>query len=155
MNFNIDNHNYSCLAKVSFTKFVNIEFKYYLCSIKLFINDTVMSNDKKTIKEMQANEMTPAFPTHPGDVLKDEIEYRGISQRQLAEEMGIAYSALNEILNARRPVTEKTALLFEAALGVNAEPLLKMQMRYNLLSTKNDSTFMARLAKVRRVPAAL
>ena len=44
-----------------------------------------MSNDKKTIKEMRANDMTPAFPTHPGDVLKDEIEYRGISQRQLAE----------------------------------------------------------------------
>lgn len=110
-----------------------------------------MSNDKKTIKEMRANDMTPAFPTHPGDVLKNEIEYRGISQRQLAEEMGIAYSALN----ARRPVTEKTALLFEAALGVNAEPLLKMQMRYNLQSTKNDSTFMARLAKVRRVAAAL
>ena len=120
-----------------------------------YINDTVMSNDKTTIKEMRANEMTPVFPTHPGDVLKDEIEYRGISQRQLAEEMGIAYSALNEILNARRPVTEKTALLFEAALGVNAEPLLKMQMRYNLQSTKNDSTFMARLAKVRRVAAAL
>ena len=51
-----------------------------------------MSNDNKTTKEMRANEMTPAFPTHPGDVLKDEIEYRGISQRQLAEEMGIAYS---------------------------------------------------------------
>mgnify|MGYP001454263960 CR=1 FL=1 len=110
-----------------------------------------MSNDNKTTKEMRANEMTPAFPTHPGDVLKDEIEYRGISQRQLA----IAYSALNEILNARRPVTEKTALLFEAALGVNAEPLLKMQMRYNLQSTKSDSTFMTRLAKVRRVAAAL
>ena len=134
--------------------------KYTLISLlslqhQTIINDTVMSNDKKTIKGMRANEMTPAFPTHPGDVLKDEIEYRGISQRQLAEEMGIAYSALNEILNARRPVTEKTALLFEAALGVNAEPLLKMQMRYNLQSTKNDSTFMARLAKVRRVAAAL
>lgn len=33
-NFSIDNHNYSCLAKVSFTKFVNIEFIYYLSSIK-------------------------------------------------------------------------------------------------------------------------
>lgn len=114
-----------------------------------------MNNDKKTIKEMWANDMTQAFPTHPGDVLKDEIEYRGISQRQLAEEMGIAYSALNEILNARRPVTEKTALLFEAALGVNAEPLLKMQMRYNLQSIKSDTTFMASLAKVRRVAVAL
>ena len=35
-----------------------------------------MSNDKTTMKGMRANEMTPAFPTHPGDVLKDEIEYR-------------------------------------------------------------------------------
>ena len=130
---------------------------YFLLSLQhpTIINNIVMSNDNKTTKEMRANEMTPAFPTHPGDVLKDEIEYRGISQRQLAEEMGIAYSALNEILNARRPVTEKTALLFEAALGVNAEPLLKMQMRYNLQSTKSDSTFMTRLAKVRRVAAAL
>lgn len=109
-----------------------------------------MSNDNKTTKEMRANEMTPAFPTHPGDVLKDEIEYRGISQRQLAEEMGIAYSALNEILNARRPVTEKTALLFEAALGVNAEPLLKMQMRYNLQSTKSDSTFYDEIGKSKK-----
>ncbi len=104
---------------------------------------------------MIANNMTPAFPTHPGEVLKDEIEYRGISQRKLAEEMGIAYSALNEILNARRPVTEKTALLFEAALGVNAEPLLKMQMRYNIQSTKKDASFMKRLSQVRRIATAL
>lgn len=104
---------------------------------------------------MIANNMTPAFPTHPGEILKDEIEYRGISQRKLAEEMGIAYSALNEILNARRPVTEKTALLFEAALGVNAEPLLKMQMRYNIQSTRKDATFMKRLSQVRRIAAAL
>ena len=109
-----------------------------------------MSNDKTTMKGMRANEMTPAFPTHPGDVLKDEIEYRGISQRQLAEEMGIAYSALNEILNARRPVTEKTALLFEAALGVNAEPLLKMQMRYNLQSTKNEFYLYGQIGKSKK-----
>ncbi len=109
-----------------------------------------MSNDKKTDLKMRANDIITAFPTHPGEILKDEIEYRGISQRQLEDEMGIAYSALNKILNARRPVTEKTALLFEAALGVNAEqPLLKMQMRYSLQSTKKDSSFMARLAKVR------
>lgn len=106
-------------------------------------------------KSITANNLTPAFPTHPGEILKDEIEYRGISQRKLAKEMGIAYSALNEILNARRPITEKTALLFEAALGVNAEPLLKMQMRYNIQSTKKDISFMERLAQVRRVAAAL
>lgn len=114
-----------------------------------------MNSDKNLSSNMIANNLTPAYPTHPGEILKDEIEYRGISQRKLAEEMGIAYSALNEILNARRPLTEKTALLFEAALGVNAEPLLKLQMKFNILSTKKDASFMQRLSKVRRIVAAL
>lgn len=114
-----------------------------------------MNSNKTIMAGMTANDLSPAVPTHPGEVLKDEIEYRGISQSELAEEMGIAYSALNEILNAHRPITEKTALLFEVALGVNAEPLLRMQMRYNLLATKRDATFMQRLAKVRKIAAAL
>ena len=105
--------------------------------------------------DMVANNITQAFPKHPGAILKDEIEYRGISQCQLAKDMGIAYSALNEILNERRPLTEKTALLFEAALGVNAEPLLKLQMRYNIQKVRKDSAFMDKLANVRRIAAVL
>ena len=54
-------------------------------------------------------------PTHPGEVLKDEIEYRGISQRQLAEQMNFSYKALNDLLNGRRPITTSTAMMFEAA----------------------------------------
>ena len=108
-----------------------------------------------TAQDMIANNINHAFPTHPGEIIKDEIEYRGISQRQLADEMGIAYSALNERLDARRPMTEKTALLCEAALGINAEPLLKMQMRYNIQTTRKDATFMDKLAQVRRIAAAL
>ena len=46
-----------------------------------------------------ANNLTPAFPTHPGEILKEEVESRGISQRMLASQMGIQYSVLNEILN--------------------------------------------------------
>lgn len=104
---------------------------------------------------MIANNLEPAFPTHPGEILKDEIEYRGISQRKLAEQMGISYSVLNEILNARRPITEKTAMMFEAALGVDAEPLMRLQMRYNIRIAKKDRSFMQRLDNIRRVVAIL
>ena len=45
------------------------------------------------------------YPTHPGEVLKEELEERGISQRKFAESIGMGYSVLNEILNAKRPVT--------------------------------------------------
>lgn len=104
---------------------------------------------------MIANNIEPAYPTHPGTILKEEIEYRGISQRKLAEQMGIGYSVLNEILNARRPVTEKTAMMFEAALGVDAEPLMRLQMRYNVRVARKDKSFMQRLDNIRKVAAML
>ena len=75
---------------------------------------------------MIAKNLTPAYPTHPGEVLKDEIEYRKISQRKLAEKMGISYKILNDILNCRRPVTTQTAMLFEAALNVPADSLMRL-----------------------------
>jgi plasmid maintenance system antidote protein VapI len=43
--------------------------------------------------------------------------------------MGLTYSVLNDLLNARRPITEKTALLFEAALGIEAELLMRLQLK--------------------------
>ena len=67
-------------------------------------------------------------PTHPGEVLKDEIEYRGISQRQLAEQMNFSYKALNDLLNGRRPITTSTAMMFEAALDVTVTSLLQLQL---------------------------
>ena len=100
---------------------------------------------------MIATNLPPAFPTHPGTLLKDELEYRGISQRKLANEMGIRYTVLNEILNGHRPLTEKTALLFEAALGIDSEPLMRLQTKYNMLTIKQDSSFMERLAKLRHI----
>lgn len=112
-------------------------------------------NKKAFSPDMIANNLTPAFPTHPGAILKDEIESRGISQRQLAKDMGLAYSVVNEILNERRPLTEKTALLFEAALGVNPEPLLRLQLRYNIQETRHDSSFLEKLSCVKRVAAIL
>jgi len=103
---------------------------------------------------MIANNLSPFEPTHPGEVLKEEIEYRSISQRKLAKQMDISYSLLNEILNCKRPVLTEYALLFEAALGIEAEMLIKMQARYNLHVTKNNSTFIEKLNKVRKVVAA-
>ena len=96
-----------------------------------------------------------AYPTHPGEVLKDEIEARGISQRQLAESMGLGYSVLNEILNARRPLTAKTALMFEAALDVPADSLMYLQMKYNLQTARKDASILDMLKNIRKVATVL
>ena len=94
-----------------------------------------------------------AYPTHPGEVLKDEIEERGISQRQLADSMGLTYSVVNEILNAHRPLTTKTALMFEAALDVPADSLMYLQTKYNLQVARKDPALFSLLKEIKRVAA--
>lgn len=105
--------------------------------------------------KMIANNLIPSRPIHPGEILKDEIEYRGLSQKRLAVQMGISPTLLNEILNGKRAVSTEYALLFEAALGVDPEPLLKMQSDYNMQVAKSDKTFVERLAHIRKAVAML
>ena len=83
-------------------------------------------------------------PTHPGEVLKDEIEYRKISQRKLAEQMGISYKVLNDLLNGRRTLTTVTAMMFEAALDIPADSLMRLQLKYNMQQAMSDRTLMER-----------
>ncbi|GHT71700.1 hypothetical protein AGMMS50239_40920 [Bacteroidia bacterium] len=104
---------------------------------------------------MIANNLQPSEPIHPGEILKEEIEYRGISQKKLAERMGMSYTVLNEVLNCKRAVTTEYALLFEAALGIDAEPLVGIQADYNMQMVKQDKSFADRLAQVRKVAAML
>ena len=103
--------------------------------------------------EMIANNLKPFKPTHPGEVLKDELEYRGISQRGLAKKLSVSYSAFNEMLNGKRALNPELAMMLEAALGVDAAPLLAMQNEYDMLMAERDESFMERLRQIRRVAA--
>ena len=87
--------------------------------------------------------------------MKEEIEYREISLRKLAEQMNVDYSELNQILNCKRQVNTEYALLFEAALGIEAEMLIKMQARYNMQMARKDRTFSERLMKIRNAAATI
>ena len=89
------------------------------------------------------NKYTPYFPFHQGEILKDKIEYLGISQRRLASE------------NGKRQVNAKLAMLAEAALGLDADTLVRMQARYNMQVARQDKTFSWRLAKIHKLRAML
>lgn len=104
---------------------------------------------------MIANNLTPSVPIHPGEMIKDEIEYRGISQKELAAEIGIPASVLNAVLNGKRAVTTEYALLLEAALGIDADIWLKLQADYNKQIAKSNPSFMERINRIRKVAAFL
>ena len=69
---------------------------------------------------------------------------RKLPQTKLAAQTGISYKVLNDILNCRRPLTTSTALLFEAALGISAGLLMRMQLDYNMQLAESDQTLMER-----------
>jgi len=104
---------------------------------------------------MIANNLTTSRPIHPGEMIKDEIEYRGISQKDLAAEVGIPASVLNAVLNWKRAVTTEYALLLEAALGIEADIWLRQQAEYNKQVVKSDPSFMERINRIRKVAAFL
>ena len=86
--------------------------------------------------------------------MKEEIECRGISQKLLAQQMGVSYSVLNEILNGKRPVSIEYALYLEAVLGIDAQLWIKMQADYNYQVAKADSKIKHHLLKIRKMAAA-
>lgn len=79
-----------------------------------------------------ANEMMSSELIHPGEMINDEIMARGLTQKKLAQQMGVSYTVFNEILNGKRPVTTEYALMLEAALGTNANIWLGLQADYNM-----------------------
>ena len=102
-----------------------------------------------------ANNLEPFYLTHPGEVIKDELEFRGISQRRLAIEIGVSVSQINEVLNGKRALNAELALLIGQALDLDAAPLLSLQMKYNLLSAKRNKSFLKRLKEIPKIAAVL
>lgn len=100
--------------------------------------------------EMIANNIVPFEPTHPGEMLREELECRGITQTKLAAEIGIKVSLLNELINGKRDFTMEYAMLIEAALGIEADFWINLQTAYNKGKIRKDPSFMERLANIRR-----
>ena len=104
---------------------------------------------------MIANNLIPPRPTHPGEVLREEIESRGITQTKLANEIGVRVSLLNELINGKRDFTIEYAMMLEAALGIDADFWMRMQIGYNLKMAKRNKPFMEKLSKIHNIAAVL
>jgi addiction module HigA family antidote len=85
-----------------------------------------------------ANEITPSHIFHPGIVLNEEIEYRGLTKKKVAENMNISPTVLSEIIAGKRTITTAMAIKIEKALNINALFFLNMQVRYEYYSIKRE-----------------
>lgn len=94
-------------------------------------------------------------PDHPGGMLRDELQARGVSQRKFAATIGMRYTAFNEIINGKRPISTDTALKIEAATGINARIWIGLQADYNMEAARNDAGLSAVLDRIRKAAAVL
>ena len=79
---------------------------------------------------------TDAYPDiaiHPGEYLAEEIEVRGISQKELARRMRRPLNAINEIINGKKAITAETALQLEDVMPeIPARFWLNLEIDYQL-----------------------
>lgn len=82
---------------------------------------------------------TDRMPTPPGEMLLEEfLKPLGMTQRDLAQRIGVSYVRLNEIINGRRGITPSTALRFARAFGTSPMFWLNGQLALDLYRAAHD-----------------
>ena len=82
---------------------------------------------------MTTKTLIPYEATHPGTLIKDELEFRkNLTQKDLATLLGVKPSFLNEIIKGKRPLTVDIALLLEKILEIPADYWMKFQSQYEI-----------------------
>lgn len=76
--------------------------------------------------------MTHTIKVHPGLVLKDELDERGISQTQLASHLGVLPKTVNEICRGKRGISAEMAVQLSRALGATPAFWLNLQKNWEL-----------------------
>jgi addiction module HigA family antidote len=81
-------------------------------------------------------QIIPAFATHPGELIKDELVERKMTQKELAKRTGIKPSILSETINGKRSISLSVAVALEKAFGIPTQYWMNLQTQYNIDSAK-------------------
>ena len=95
------------------------------------------------------NNIAPALrPVHPGEILKEELKERGLTQKEFAAQIGMRPSHLSEIVNGKSSITIAIADKLQSALGIDSQSWINLQTQYNYDLKALESTANASAAKV-------
>ncbi|HRP08003.1 MAG TPA: HigA family addiction module antitoxin [Gemmatimonadales bacterium] len=93
---------------------------------------------------------THKAPTHPGEVLLEEfLVPLDLSQRDLADGIGVPYQRVNELVNGRRGITPATALRLAKFFGTTADLWMNLQLRWELYHARAAES--GALSRIRQV----
>lgn len=81
---------------------------------------------------MSETAFTPDWRVHPGEMLQEALDERGMSQSYLAWATGYTHKHINQICRGKASISAPVAVALEAELEITAEFWLKAQMHYDL-----------------------
>jgi len=79
-----------------------------------------------------ANDMIPGDNYHPAELIKDELEARGMRQVDLINQSGYHKGFISLLNNGKRNITSSVALSLEKVFDIPAEFWIRLQKNYEL-----------------------
>lgn len=105
------------------------------------LNDFVIH---KKVDHVVATHEGMVFPADllstPGEILKEEIEERGWTQKDLADIMGRPVQVISEIVNGVKQITPQTAMELGAALEMSPETWMHLETDYRLALARDTNS---------------
>ena len=95
----------------------------------------MVTNETRTYSDM---------PIPPGEVLEEELEALGMTQKELAARLGRPAQTINEIIRAKKSITPETALGLAAVLGIDAQFWVNLETDYRMVLARKREQDMIR-----------
>ena len=78
----------------------------------------------------KSNRLVPARAIHPGEILREELQERGIKQKDFAQTIDVQPTHLNEFIKGKRNMNERLALKLEQSLGIPFDSWMSLHNGY-------------------------
>jgi antitoxin HigA-1 len=82
-------------------------------------------------------------PSHPGRLIKGELDELGVSVADAAAVIGVTRQQLHRVIKGDQGISPEMALRLEKALGASADMWLRMQASYDLARARANLTSLA------------
>ena len=78
------------------------------------------------------NKFMPTVAIPPGSTVRENMEFLGMNQVELATRLDITQKHLSNVLNGNAPITYDTAIKLESVIGPSAEFWMNLESNYQL-----------------------
>jgi antitoxin HigA-1 len=80
--------------------------------------------------------MTMKNPSHPGRLIKADLDELGIGVAEAASSLGVTRQQLYRVIKGENAISPDMALRLEKAIGSTADFWLRLQMNYDLTQAR-------------------